>query len=264
MILCAVDQTDLAPRVLHHAVGFAGALGAPLTVLHVGDPRSDAEREIQQTLHKVVPYGATYLGDPLIRVQAGDPADVIRSLADELDAALIVTGTRGRTGLARLLLGSTSADLLTRTTRPVLLIPPSDIDIVTLGNDRVGVHFGAVIAAIDLTEANAPQMAWAVKMAKIARQPLCLLTVTGDTGLSDRDAAAALKERGHGLGLSERLAFIVRRGDVAQEIARAAVAEQSGLVVMGLRVSGRGSSPGRIASEVLQTGRTLVLAVPAL
>ena len=42
--------------------------------------------------------------------------------ADELDAAVIVTGTRGRSGVAAAVLGSTAQGLLHRAHRPVLVV----------------------------------------------------------------------------------------------------------------------------------------------
>ena len=56
---------------------------------------------------------------------------------------------------------------------------------------------------------------------------------------------------------------IVRTGLVAEEIGHAAATEPAGLVVMGLRERGRGM-PGGIATAVLKTHNTLVLAVPAI
>ena len=50
----------------------------------------------------------------------GDPADEIVRVADEIDADLIVMGTHGRTGLARLLMGSVAEQTVRRAPCPVL------------------------------------------------------------------------------------------------------------------------------------------------
>jgi hypothetical protein len=113
---------------------------------------------------------------------------------------------------------------------------------------------------VDLAEACEHQLRTASELAKVAAQPLILLTVARSK-ISDHDAAHHLRERAHGLAPVKPKSLIVRRGDVAEEISRCAVAEGTGLVVMGLRERPRGR-PGVIASAVLKTGRAFVLAVP--
>lgn len=258
LVLCAVDGSDVTPRVLRHAVGLSAAMQAPLLVLHVGDaPPESLEHQVTEA----TPYGAVYEGDATVRVEPGAAVDTILRVAAETDAGLIIAGTRARRVLARLLLGSTSAALLQRADRPLLLVPPGDIDIVSLSLDRVVLHFGTVLAAIDLREQNAAQLGWASHLAGLARQPLEFVTVLPADGLSDHEAASALKARGSGLSPVTPHACIVRRGGVPAEIAHCARAEGAGLVVMGLRTQGRGA-PGQIASEVLEHHDALVLAVP--
>lgn len=228
-----------------------------LVVLHVGDL---AAEELEQRLTDAAPYGAPYLGDATVRVENGPAADVILAVADEIDAGLVIAGTRARAAVARFLLGSTSAELLQRTARPVLLVSPGELDVLTLSNDRVVLHFGSVLAAVDLEESNTAQLAWASRFAALAKQPLQLMTVAREP-LSNHDAAEALRERAHGLEPVAPRACIVRRGQVAEEIARCAIAEDAGLIVMGLRAARRGS-PGKVASDVLQQHEALLLAVP--
>jgi nucleotide-binding universal stress UspA family protein len=257
LVLSAIDASELGARVLRHAVGLAAAMQSRLLLLHVGDMPAS---RLDALLEEATPYGAGYV-DAAVRVEPGAVVETILRVAHESNAGLIVAGTRARRGIARLLLGSTSAELLQATDLPVLLVPPSEVDVLTLSNDRVTLHFGAVLAAVDLAESNGRQLAWASHFASLAKQRLELLTVATDEAVSDHDAAAALKARGHGLTPVAPTAFIVRRGEVAEEIARCALAESSGLVVMGLRQKGRGS-PGTIASRVMETHDALVLAVP--
>ncbi|HVD00742.1 MAG TPA: universal stress protein [Candidatus Dormibacteraeota bacterium] len=61
-------------------------------------------------------------------MEDGRPASVIPKVADEVDADVIVVGRRGRGGVAELLLGSVSHEVVLHSKRPVLVVsePPPD------------------------------------------------------------------------------------------------------------------------------------------
>jgi nucleotide-binding universal stress UspA family protein len=67
---------------------------------------------------------AGWTSDPLAVEARRNPATAIIGLAAERDAALIVTGTRGRARLSAALLGSTAEALIRHAGRPVLLVAP--------------------------------------------------------------------------------------------------------------------------------------------
>lgn len=262
-ILCAVDFSRLAPRVLRHAVGFAGACGARLTVLTVtdADPR-EAEARVLSMLRDVVPPGASYATTPrvqVVHVALGRPADAILGRARE-GVDLIVAGTHSKSGLSRWLLGSNSAAIMEEAMCPTLLVPPGDLEIVWLTTDAATLRPGTILAAVDLAEHNERQMVLADQLASIAGQPLALMTVVG-TGTTDPEAEGALRARAEALSLARAEHFIVRRGLVPDQIDQAALAVHAGLVVMGLRARGHGI-PGELASAVLKAKDAVVLAVP--
>jgi hypothetical protein len=58
------------------------------------------------------------------RVMVGDPAEVIAAEAQAWNADLVAMATHGRTGLARLVLGSVAAGTLQRVDVPVLFVRP--------------------------------------------------------------------------------------------------------------------------------------------
>ena len=260
LILCSIDLGPSTGRVLYHAVGLSRLLGAGLRVLHVSseEPTVELRERVLAECQEAVPYEAE-ISDDVVNVVTGRVSEAIQREALRSGATLIVIGSRGHGGLARLLMGSTSEALLGIARTPVLLVPPSDFDIVSLG-DRPALTCGPVLAAVDLAAPGDHQLTQASQMAHLASQPLLLMTVARSK-VSDHDAAHELRERAHGLGPAKPTSLIVRRGDVAEEISRCAVAEGAGLVVMGLREPPRGR-PGLIASAVLKTGRAFVLAVP--
>lgn len=258
VVLCALDLGPATRRVLYHAVGLARVFDADLKIVHVAaDTSSEAHERVLNECLKEGPYGAIDDADVVLR--SGRVSEMVEREALKHKAVLIVMGSRGHAGLARLLLGSTSAALLHSTRTPTLLVPPIDMDIVSIG-DRAALTCGPVIAAVDLEENSEHQLRMASRMAGLASQPLLLLTVAR-ARVSEHDAAHSLRERAHGLAPVRPLAVIVRRGDVAEEISRCAVKEGAGLVVMGLRERPRGRA-GAIASAVLKTGKAFVMAVP--
>lgn len=62
--------------------------------------------------------------ESLCMPESGTVWNTIIETADELDADLIVTGTRGTTGLRSLLQSSVADNVLRRGRRPVLIVPP--------------------------------------------------------------------------------------------------------------------------------------------
>lgn len=267
-ILCAVDLSEATPSILRHAAGLASAAGASLVIVHIatGDDSAlaTARAAVERALLQAVPYEAGYATSADIRVVRGERAATILAQAAHAHASLIVMGARGFGNFTGWLMGSTSRLIMAATTVPVLLIPDTAREIVSLGGDHAHLHFGPVIAAVDLDEHNDAQIAVASQMAALAGERLLFLTVVPDGPRSVDDATAALRARAHGVGPVRPHLIVVRHGDVAREIGRAAVAEGAGLVVMGLQHPGTGNHPGRVAAAVLETRRALILVVPDL
>ncbi len=256
-VIAAIDLGPSSARVLQHAAGFARLLSAPLTVLHVCADRSTKERErVIDFCTRAGPYEID-IDETNAVVRAGHVSEAIRREAVKDAARLVVIGSRGHGGLAKLLLGSSSEAVLRNTATPVLLVPPIDLDIVSIA-DRAQLNSGPILAAVDLAETCDHQLSMASRMADLAKQPLLMMTVA-PARLSEHLATRMLRDRCRHLLPASPRATIVRRGGVADEISRCAVTEGAGLVVMGLRARGQ---PGVIASAVLKTNRAFVLAVP--
>lgn len=66
---------------------------------------------------------AGFDAEPRAEVEAPTWRGILQ-VADEIDAALIVLGSEGRTGLSELLEGSVSHDVAEHARRPVLVVPP--------------------------------------------------------------------------------------------------------------------------------------------
>jgi nucleotide-binding universal stress UspA family protein len=258
-IIAAIDLGPSSARVLSHAAGLARLLSARVRVLHVSaDSAALAQQRLEEFCRREGPCEVDPDGLELV-VRPGIVSDNIHREARKEKASLVVIGSRTRGRLSRLVLGSTSAAVLRSAACPILLVPPIDFDIVDIA-DRARLTSGPVLAAVDLGEDSARQLRCAEQLARLAGQGLLLMTVA-PSRIDEHAAGTMLRERSHRLSAPKPHALIVRRGNVAEEISRCAVHEGAGLVVMGLRERRRGT-PGVVASAVLKTRRTFVLAVP--
>ena len=115
--------------------------------------------------------------------------DALVTIVTRFGLAVLIFSTD--IALARLLLGSTSARLLKETDRPVLLVPPGDLEVVSLSSDRVALHFGAVIAAVDQIVATAMSGDQRVVAAKAIDQIVVRAADQGVvTGIAEDDERA--------------------------------------------------------------------------
>lgn len=138
---------DQPPGVLHAAVDFAERFRARLTCAHVDSSRYPVEHHPDGTVRSApldpdTPDDGTdglqaelatavgqVLGDRRpweLRMLAGDPATELARLADALDAAMIVVGTREagmRSSLHEFFTGSVAVQLAHRQHRPVVVVP---------------------------------------------------------------------------------------------------------------------------------------------
>ena len=88
------------------------------TASHSPERRAEAQQAVDHVLEHMTDQGIAAQGVVL----EGEPSDVIAGLAREKKADLIVTGSHGRTGLERVLLGSTSERILNETPCAVLVV----------------------------------------------------------------------------------------------------------------------------------------------
>jgi nucleotide-binding universal stress UspA family protein len=144
-ILICYDGSAGADRAIDTAATLFGPRHA--VVLDVGSPLSPAESMAAVTAVPVAPFEDLNLDDAVVGANAG--ADRAKSagfdavarggiaapvwegvvvVADEIDAAVIVTGSRGLNGAEELFEGSLSHDVARHAGRPVLIVPPPHHD----------------------------------------------------------------------------------------------------------------------------------------
>jgi nucleotide-binding universal stress UspA family protein len=96
---------------------------------HAGDDavnsiRKDHEARVHKTLDELLQTPFSHANDIQLHLRQGSPVSVIQSVADEIDADLIVMGTVCRTGVAGFLIGNTAETLIPDITCSLLALKP--------------------------------------------------------------------------------------------------------------------------------------------
>ncbi|MDX6569014.1 MAG: hypothetical protein QOH15_1592 [Gaiellales bacterium] len=136
-IVLAIDGSESSDRALQHATMLAKEQGAHVRVVHVVEIAmgrggglvhldEDALRaKFEQQTRDLVAAGVEAELE-LHSAPAGGPAHVIADVARRCNADLIITGTRGHTAVAGILLGSVTHRLLHVAHCPLLVIPATE------------------------------------------------------------------------------------------------------------------------------------------
>lgn len=136
-ILIATDFEPSALRALDTAVRIAAEGEAELTMLHVFsapvmlpstegvsvvEALPDFREHGQRKLDELVAFTRTRHSNAKGLLRSGSPKSEILIAAKEIGADLIVMGTQGRRGMARVLLGSVAEHVVRNSEIPVLTI----------------------------------------------------------------------------------------------------------------------------------------------
>lgn len=134
-ILVPIDFSQGSEQALDYACALAKKIGATVHLVHGLDAAlpeltltlsSEMLRSLrdgnQAALDRLADARRANVEIGMTLVMEGDPREVIHAAAEKLGVDLIVMGTHGRRGLARLFLGSVAEDVSRRAPCPVLLV----------------------------------------------------------------------------------------------------------------------------------------------
>jgi nucleotide-binding universal stress UspA family protein len=141
IIVCATDFSDLSTAAERHAVELAAKLGAKLVFAHVTveaplyaeQPLAmravpgvyEAQREwAARALHERAATASERGVSARTLVKTGVPFKEIVDIATDESADMIVMGTHGRSGLAKVMLGSVASQVVRHAPCAVLTVGP--------------------------------------------------------------------------------------------------------------------------------------------
>jgi universal stress protein A len=289
-ILCPVDFSEQSRQALLWASAIAQYRGAELTVLSVIEPllaqaagirlgvdlaREEAAPALREFVEATLPEGVRQASHVRMEVTVGDPSEAILQTGRRLKAGLIVMGTHGLGGFRKLVLGSTTEEVLRRTEWPVLAVPPGAVSAPAV--EHPGVQLRRILLATDFRESAMAAMQWAGDLASDIGVPLVLAHVVEPVVVPPRWQALVADFESDRVASGQRMLArlsasfrdtntdcVVSVGRPADTIASLAAEHGAGLVVMGLAnpEDSEPRKPGSIAYRVLRIAHVAVAVVP--
>jgi nucleotide-binding universal stress UspA family protein len=136
-ILCPVDFSNTSMNAAHNAIKFASEIKAEITFIHIidiqalqniGDLSGGGINDLNFLIEEEKPI-LSKLKDECVKkgvkvktiLTHGEPKNSIFEAIKEGGHDLIIMGTHGKTGLIRLVLGSTAENIVRNSNVPVLL-----------------------------------------------------------------------------------------------------------------------------------------------
>lgn len=293
-VLLAVDGSEEAGLAARAAIELCGKIGSELHVVHVGrgtrhvgdtgpvllDPRTEevAQEKLDQQarallgaeVEKIEERGGSVSRSHLLREH---PADGIVRLAEELEARMIVMGSRGQGGIRRALMGSVSEDVVRHAHCPVFVVRRP------IGQTLLPAR---VVLAVDGSPESDAAAGLAAELASSADSELYLVHVGPSAHLpyehpylaenvesyleqAKKEARKFLEDQAESLrGRTEApVHTVLRVGVPEKEIVDLADEVDAGLVILGSRGLGgiRRALMGGVSDTVVRHARCPVLVV---
>ena len=137
-ILVALDGSEIQERVIQSLVELQLQPTTKVVLAHVV-PAVELNQEVVSDRPQAVAEGLPYLqiekqlqsyqakipGESIIEIVTGDPAEEIIRLANIYQADLIAIGSRGLTGVKRIIQGSVSSQVVENAPCSVLVVKPA-------------------------------------------------------------------------------------------------------------------------------------------
>jgi nucleotide-binding universal stress UspA family protein len=272
-ILFATDFSPAAARAIPYVKKLAKHYDAALVALHVRTPVVNpmtepatwpiyleaAKEQDEQHRGELL---TTFAGIPTqVLIEEGSIETCLKEAIEKNNTDLVVIGTRGRTGVEKLLLGSVAEEIFRAMPCAVLTVGPRAYD-----SSRPADELRVILCATDLSADSLKAAEYAVSLAQEFQSRLVLLHVIAPQQPGDLISAADLK------GASEKLLqqvvppnaqdwckpeYHVVEGEVAEKILEFATLREPDLIVLGVKQE-QGVLPGAASHLPIATAHKVV------
>jgi len=249
-ILFPTDFSDASKRAQSYATGLASRFRAKLLILHAKDPRDynlppetwqraeDSDAHKMQELQKSIAAAFPVLKSELC-VGEGTAWQIVEAALAKHKVDMIVLGTRGRTGVGKLLFGSHAEEIFRHAACPVLTVGPHAQEIT--GAEK---ELREVLYATDFSPESQAAAPYAVSIALALEAHLNLLHVVEEPKVGELVSSAEV------MPSSERLLrtlvpedadfwrdprYFVETGVASEKILEVAEHIPASLIVLGVR-----------------------------
>lgn len=241
-VLVATDFSPASKAPLLYAISIARRHRAKLLVVHVSSSHSegalmDAWRTGQTEVMEQLIAGRLSGVEHELLVKPGDVWTVLSGLIAERHIDLVVVGTRGRTGVWKLIMGSVAETIFRQASCPVLTVGPS-----LSGQDpEAGLH--RILVPTGFAPQSLHAVSYALGLARELRSTLALLNVVTRPDIHEQEGTrnermTRLREL---IPAGEKIPteFFVEFGSVTEKILETAARWNANLIALGLhRIEG--------------------------
>jgi nucleotide-binding universal stress UspA family protein len=272
-LLFATDFSNSSLAALPYAGAIARAFGANLHLCHI-EPAAPlatglADLHLYEAAGKDAAQNLAALRDlpalkgmkPALVLAEGEFKNELMKVVSAANIDLVVAGTRGRTGLRKMLLGSVTEEICRTVTCPILTVGPD-------AANTASTPFQRILFPTNLSELSQKTVPYIAKLASEFASPVTILHVLpGDEATTSDEMTLTESVRRRMIDEFSALAalkpeFVVAVGDTAETVLRVAREKNAELIAMAIRNAFRpGILRERTAYRIIAGAQCPVLTV---